>query len=110
MVTEEDKDKALVYYEIERQELKQQIRSLEEQLKKWKPKFKIGQEAWFISDPNVEAYRKVRKIEVEEISVSSIFIERGIMYSGGDWAGISENELFTTREEAERRLAELEGE
>lgn len=32
------------------------------------------------------------------------------MYAGGDWAGISESELFTTKEEAEQKLAEIKGE
>ena len=73
------------------------------------PKFKIRQEVWFISDPDVDVYRKVRHIKVEDISISSFFTERGIMYSGGDWAGLSENELFATKEEAEKKLQELRG-
>lgn len=77
------------------------------------PKFRIGQEVWFISDPNIEGYiarySKVRHIKIEEISISSIFIERGVMYAGGDWAGISESELFATKEEAEQKLAEIKG-
>ena len=73
------------------------------------PKFKIGQEVWFISDPDVDVYRKVRHIKVEDISISSFFTERGIMYSGGDWAGLSENELFATKEEAKKKLQELRG-
>ena len=31
------------------------------------------------------------------------------MYAGDDWAGISESELFATKEEAEQKLAEIGG-
>ena len=73
------------------------------------PKFKIGQEVWFVSDPYTARYAKVRNIKIEEISISSIFVERGVMYAGDDWAGISESELFTTKEEAEQKLAKIGG-
>ena len=89
----------------------QQIAELEEQLKNSiRPKFKIGQEVWFVSDPYTARYAKVRHMKIEEISISSIFVERGVMYAGDDWAGISESELFATKEEAEQKLAELKGE
>ena len=73
------------------------------------PKFKIGQEVWFVSDPYTARYAKVRHMKIEEISISSIFVERGVMYAGDDWAGISESELFATKEEAEQKLAEIGG-
>lgn len=86
--------------------------SLEQELAELKqkaivPKFKIGQEVWFVSDPYTARYAKVRHMKIEEISISSIFVERGVMYAGDDWAGISESELFATKEEAEQRLAEI---
>ena len=46
-------------------------------------------------------------MKIEEISISSIFVERGVMYAGDDWAGISESELFATKAEAEAKLEEL---
>lgn len=86
----------------------QRIAELEEQLKNCiRPKFKVGQEVWFVSDPYTARYAKVRHMKIEEISISSIFVERGIMYAGDDWAGISESELFATKEEAEAKLKEL---
>ena len=74
------------------------------------PKFKIGQEVWFVSDPYTARYAKVRHMKIEEISISSIFVERGVMYAGDDWAGISESELFATKGEAEQKLTEIKGE
>ena len=86
----------------------QRIAELEEQLKNSiRPKFKIGQEVWFVSDPYTARYAKVRHMKIEEISISSIFVERGVMYAGDDWAGISESELFATKQEAEAKLKEL---
>ena len=86
----------------------QRIAELEEQLKNSiRPKFKIGQEVWFVSDPYSARYAKVRHMKIEEISISSIFVERGVMYAGDDWAGISESELFATKQEAEAKLKEL---
>ena len=87
--------------------LEQELAELKE--KAIVPKFKIGQEVWFISDPDIEILRKVRHIKVEDISISSFFTERGIMYSGDYRAGLSENELFATKEEAEKKLQELRG-
>ena len=70
-------------------------------------KFKVGQEVWFVSDPYTARYAKVRHMKIEEISISSIFVERGVMYAGDDWAGISESELFATKAEAQAKLKEL---
>ena len=89
----------------------QRIAELEEKLKNAiVSKFKVGQEVWFVSDPYTARYAKVRHMKIEEISISSIFVERGVMYAGDDWAGISESELFSTKEEAEAKLEELKGE
>lgn len=93
---------------------KNKIADLEQELAELKqkaivPKFKIGQEVWFVSDPYTARYTKVRHMKVEEISISSIFVERGVMYAGDDWAGISESELFATKEEAEQKLTEIGG-
>lgn len=86
----------------------QRIAELEEQLKNCiRPKFKIGQEVWFVSDPYTARYAKVRHMKIEEISISSIFVERGVIYAGDDWAGISESELFATKQEAQAKLKEL---
>ena len=96
-----DKDKTIA-------EQQQRIAELEEQLKNSiRPKFKIGQEVWFVSDPYTARYAKVRHMKIEEISISSIFVERGVMYAGDDWAGISESELFATKQEAQAKLKEL---
>ena len=93
---------------------KNKIADLEQELVELKqkaivPKFKIGQEVWFVSDPYTARYAKVRHMKIEEISISSIFVERDVMYAGDDWAGISESELFATKEEAEHKLAEIGG-
>lgn len=86
-------------------DIQKQLAELEEQLKNSiRPKFKIGQEVWFVSDPYTARYAKVRHMKIEEISISSIFVERGVMYAGDDWAGISESELFATEEEAKAKL------
>ena len=85
-----------------------QEKEYDEQLEKAiVPKFKIGQEVWFVSDPYTARYAKVRHMKIEEISISSIFVERGVMYAGDDWAGISESELFATKQEAQAKLKEL---
>lgn len=68
------------------------------------PKYRVGQKVWFIADPDEAKYREVENLKIEEISISSLFPERGIMYAGGDWAGISENELFATEAEAKKYL------
>ena len=96
-----DKDKTIA-------EQQQRIAELEEKLKNAiVSKFKVGQEVWFVSDPYTARYAKVRHMKIEEISISSIFVERGVMYAGDDWAGISESELFATKAEAEAKLKEL---
>ena len=96
-----DKDKTIA-------EQQQRIAELEEKLKNAiVSKFKVGQEVWFVSDPYTARYAKVRHMKIEEISISSIFVERGVMYAGDDWAGISESELFATKAEAKAKLKEL---
>ena len=94
--------------ELENANLKNELAELKQEA--IVPKFKIGQEVWFVSDPYTARYAKVRHMKIEEISISSIFVERGVMYAGDDWAGISESELFATKEEAEQKLAEIKGE
>lgn len=103
--------KSANFWKMQTERLKKELAELKQ--KAIVPKFRIGQEVWFVSDPNIEGYvahyTKVRHMKIEEISISSIFVERGVMYAGDDWAGISESELFATKEEAEKKLAEIGG-
>lgn len=86
-----------------------QIRSLEEQLKNAiVPKFKIGQEVFYYHIARNKTYSGV----VEDIQWFAT--RTGIYYRipqlQRDYFWIREDELFATREEAEKRLAELKGE
>lgn len=79
----------------------EQIRSLEEQLKKAKPKYELGQKVYGLYRDTINPF------EVDEIQLRTNGFwfndySRGIVYK--------ENLVFATREEAEKRLDELEGE
>lgn len=87
----------------------EQIRSLEEQLKNSiTPKFKIGQEVFFVID-------KVEQAKIEKLifTIGKLDDETMKFYSITDTYGyalrLPEEQIFATREEALKRLAELEG-
>lgn len=85
----------------------QRIAELEEQLKNAiVPKFKIGQEVWFISMTNY-----VCNFIIQELQYTLCCDGRsGICYFSKDNLEEYEWNLFATREEAEQRLKELKGE
>lgn len=89
----------------ELEKAKHQIRSLEEQLKNAiVPKFKIGQEVWVVDS--------VFNGGVIQANINSICISKGeICYTSSAPLPyyLYEENIFATREEAEARLAELEG-
>ncbi len=86
-----------------------QIRFVEEQLENAiVPKFKIGQEVFLVID-------KVEPAKIEKVicTIAKLDDENSTWYSLTDSYGyalrLPEEQVFTTREEAEKRLAELEG-
>lgn len=86
-------------------ELSEQIRSLDEQLKNAKPQFEVGQEIWCASLSHDGVYNFV----ITSIDITIWKTHRTLYYFGEKfWA--KECEAFATREEAEKRMAELKGE
>lgn len=82
------------------QEKNQRIAELEEQLKNAiVPKFKIGQEVWYISDTN-----KVFSFKINNIGGLNF------RYYDDDGFWLHEEELFATKKEAQAKLEELQGE
>ena len=76
----------------------QRIAELEEQLKNAiVPKFKIGQEVWYIVQEKIKSY-KIAYIE----GINFRYCDKD-----GSWLG--EKDLFATKEEAEQKLKELKG-
>lgn len=85
------------------------IAKLKEQLKNAiVPKFKIEQEVWYmdtrINDFNEQRYM-IESYIIEEI----VIFEYGIRYVGDD-VSMYEEDLFATKEEAQAKLKELQGE
>lgn len=75
----------------------QRIAELEEQLKNAiVPKFKIGQEVWWIYKDDI----------IESYVISDI----RFMCFGDDGCWLEDKELFATKEEAQAKLKELQGE
>lgn len=87
----------------------QRIAELEEQLKNAiVPKFKIGQEVWYI-DTRINDFNEQRYV-IESYIIQEITIFKdGIRYMDED-GFIYEEDLFATKEEAQARLLELKGE
>lgn len=96
-VISDNKDKIIA-------ELQQRIAELEGQLKDCiKPKFKVGQEVWYIDRYGVQ----------KDIIVSFTYfsIENEILYKMHDeFIDHREKYIFATKEEAQVRLEELQGE
>ena len=68
------------------------------------PKFKVGQEVWWINSFNEPRYR------IESYLIDSIVItNEQFRYYGDDGLWFGDNELFATKEEAEQKLAEIKG-
>lgn len=73
------------------------------------PKFKIGQEVWWI-DTRVNSFNEQR-YRIESYLIDSIVITKEqFRYYGDDGLWLGDNELFATKEEAEQKLAEIKGE
>jgi len=84
----------------------EQIRSLEEQLKNAiVPKFKIGQTTWYVSLTNNICEFKIKELVYTQCNDC----RKMITYCDEQCGEMYEYELSATREEAEKRLAELEG-
>ena len=88
----------------------QRIAELEEQLKNAiVPKFKIGQEVWWV-DTRVNSFNEQR-YRIESYLIDSIVITKEqFRYYGDDGLWLGDNELFATKEEAQAKLKELQGE
>lgn len=95
-------------------ELKNKIADLEQELAELKqkaimPKFKIGQEVWWI-DTRVNSFNEQR-YRIESYLIDSIVITKEqFRYYGDDGLWIGDNELFATKEEAQQKFAEIRGE
>lgn len=91
-------------------EKKKQIAELEEQLKNAiVPKFKVGKEVWWI-DTRINSFNEQR-YRIESYLIDSIVISNEqFRYYGDDGLWLGDNELFATKEEAQAKLKELQGE
>ncbi len=85
----------------------QRIAELEERLKNAiVPKFKVGQEVWWI-DTIMNSFNEQR-YRIESYLIDSIVItNKQFRYYGDDGLWLGDNELFATKEEAEAKLKEL---
>lgn len=99
MATDYNNDKSLIL------DLTQRIAELEEQLKNAiMPKFKIGQEVWFVNDD-----KQIYSGAV--LSIQKCDWYKQLVYTiGFNGRYIGEEYLFTTKEEAQAKLRELKGE
>ena len=87
----------------------QRIAELEEQLKNAiVPKFKIGQEVWWI-DTRINSFNEQRYIIQSYIIQEITIFKDGIRYMDDD-GFIDEEDLFATKEQAQAKLEELKGE
>jgi hypothetical protein len=95
-------------------QLKNRIAELEEQVKDCiKPKFKIGQEVWFINEISEEIYLGVVVgFEVSKVYFSPLDIYYRIEYEDGCLItdDFEDEFVFATKEEAQVKLKELKGE
>lgn len=86
-----------------------QIRSLEEQLKNAiVPKFKIGDCAWFVYN-GIQKFPFAVKITDFRYTYSNSNFYYGCNAIDSEYELFREDCFFATREEADKRLAELEG-
>ena len=92
----------------------QRIAELEEQLKGCiRPKFKIGQTVYTFNKNTECVYElciKIIRIEINEISKFNSLVYLAERLEDGNFFGYFEVELFATKEEAEAKLRELQGE
>lgn len=89
----------------------ERIKELEEQLKNmFTPKFKKGQEVWFVNNKTQIAPIKVIIGDIHFCwkSKNKFFYDGNMRLNF--YEGLPENELFNTREEALAKLEELKGE
>lgn len=83
----------------------QRIEELEEQLKNAiVPKFKIGQEVFYIVDKYELKSGEILEIQIWDLKKDNIVYV--IEYGGNVWC---ESNVFATKEEAETKLQELKG-
>lgn len=87
----------------------QRIAELEEQLKNAiVPKFKIGQEVWFI-DTRVNDFNEHKYI-IQYFEIQAIRFDNFDFEYEDCWGDIVvQNDLFATKEEAQAKLKELQG-
>ena len=95
-------------------ELKQRIAELEEQLKGYiRPKFNVGQTVYTFNKSTECVYElciKIIRIEINEISKFNSLVYLAERLEDGNFFGYFEVELFSTKEEAQAKLKELQGE
>lgn len=100
------------YYVKERlAEKDKRIAELEEQLENAiSPKFKVGQEVWTIRHNNSVYHTRIDEIKVVGIKgKNEIFYYYDQPGSYAHWEELEDN-LFATKEEAQAKLEELQGE
>lgn len=106
-IISDNKDKTIA-------ELQQQIAELEEQLKGYiRPKFKVGQTVYTFNKNTECVYElciKIIRIEINEISQFNSLVYLAERLEDGNFFGYFEVELFATKEEAQAKLKELQGE
>jgi hypothetical protein len=92
----------------------QRIVELEEQLKGCiRPKFKVGQTVYTFNKNTECVYElciKIIRIEINEIAKFNSLVYLAERLEDGNFFGYFEVELFATKEEAQAKLKELQGE
>ena len=99
------------HFVLKPEDIVDRLNYLEEQLKDCiRPKFKIGQECYALLGKAIEKVTiigcriKISKMEDENFTMYSITDSQGYACS------VMEEQVFATKEEAEQRLKELQGE
>jgi len=93
--------------------LKERIAKLEQELAELKekaivPRFKIGQEVWWI-DTRGNIYNK-QNYKIDSYLIDSIVVtDNKFRYYGEDGCWLGEEDLFATEQEAQAKLQELRG-
>ena len=97
--------KSTIFWKTQTEKLKQELAELKQKV--IAPKFKIGQEVFIILDGTVKE-TNIDSITIfagNELSYYCKYVDNKRMY-----LELAEDEIFTTKEEAETRLRELQGE
>ena len=94
-------------------ELNDKVKELEQELAELKekaivPRFKIGQEVWWI-DTRGNIYNK-QNYKIDSYLIDSIVVtDNKFRYYGEDGCWLGEEDLFATEQEAQDKLKEIQG-